>query len=141
MQEQLLANPEYGLIASSIDRCGTPCQHRQAQSGLREATDPMVMFACVLIARMTIERVGLMDEDFGVNAVGPVRGYGVDDDSYCWAVRRSGLKLGVSDSCYVTHTELPSTFGFREGTGKADIRPHQKLFRQKWGEDAHAWCR
>jgi len=87
-----------------------------------------------------------MDERFGVNAGGPgVRGYGCCDDDYSWRVRRAGLKLGVSDSCFVDHTTLHSTFGHRDsapGAPKtADVRLHEKLFREKWGEDAHAWCR
>ncbi len=140
MQAEWKVNRQYGLIGSSIDKCGTPYQHRQLKSGLREVS-PMLVFACVFIPRRTINMVGLLDEGFGLNAAGPVRSYGLEDDDYSWRVGRMGLKLAVSDSCFVTHTELPSTFGFREGTGKADIRPHQKLFRQKWGEDAHAWCR
>jgi GT2 family glycosyltransferase len=145
MQRQWIENPEYGLIASTVDKCGTPCQHRQRETGLREATDPMVAFICVFIPRSTIDKVGLLDERFGVNAGSDCPAYGVEDDDYCWRVRAAGLKLGVSDSCFVTHTELPSTFGFRDakpGERKAaDILPHKKLFREKHGVDPHAWCR
>lgn len=145
LQEQWRQNQQFGLIASSVDKCGTPCQHRRSKNGIREATDPMVAFICVFIPRLTIDRVGLMDEDFGVNAGGSVRGYGCCDDDYCWRVRAAGLKLGVSDTCFVTHTELPSTFGFRDAKPgapkRADIRPHKKLFFEKHGVDPHAWCR
>lgn len=145
MQQQYQENPGFGLIAASVDRCGTPCQHRQDEEGLREATDPMVAFICVFIPRSTIDKVGLLDERFGVNAGTDCPAYGVEDDDYCWRVRAAGLKLGVSDSCFVTHTELPSTFGFRDakrGAPKtADILPHKKLFREKHGVDPHAWCR
>jgi hypothetical protein len=140
MHEQWLANPDFGLIASSVDKCGTPCQHREAESGLRVAPF-MVMFACVLLPLSTINLIGLMDERFGANAGTDRPGYGLCDDDMCWRVRRAGLKLGVSDSCFVTHTELQSTFGFREDRKKADIQAHKKLFIEKWGKEPHEWCR
>lgn len=145
MQRQHEENPQFGLIGASLDYCGTPDQHRQAESGLREVSH-MVVFACVFIPRSTIDRVGLLDERFAVNAGGDgVRGYGCEDDDYCWRVRQAGLKLGVSDSCFVDHTTLPSTFGHRDakpGAAKsADVRLHEKVFQEKWGEHPHAWCK
>lgn len=138
MQHQWAANPQYGLIASSLDHCGTPEQIRRGTDGLRELP-VMAVFACVFIPRSTIDRVGLLDERYGVNADGQsVRGYGVEDADYSKSVRNAGLKLGVSDSCFVTHTELPSTFGHRDsrpGTRKtADVRLHERVYREKWGE-------
>lgn len=138
MQEQWRVNPQYGLIASSLDHCGTPEQIRRGTDGLRELP-VMAVFACVLIPRSTIDRVGLLDERYGVNAEGQgVRGYGVEDADYSKSVRKAGLKLAVSDSCFVTHTELPSTFGHRDakpGIPKtADVRLHERLYREKWGE-------
>lgn len=140
MRQQWKANQQYGIIGSSIDYCGTPDQHRHRGRGLRELPW-MVVFACVFIPRRTIDVVGLLDECFGVNAGGPgVRGYGCDDDDYSWRVRKAGLKLGVSDSCFVNHTSLPSTFrGDREHP--ASPRLHEKLFQRKWGQHPHAWCK
>lgn len=141
MQEQWLKNPGYGLIASSIDQCGTPEQVRRGTTGLRELP-VMAMFACVFIPRVTTRLVGLLDERFGVNAGGPgLHGYGVEDYEYCWRIRRAGLKIGVSDSCYVTHTGLPSTFRHRDRRPgepqTADVGLHEKLFQEIHGKKVY----
>jgi hypothetical protein len=141
IKEQWLENPGYGLIASSIDHCGTPEQVRRGASGLRELP-VMAMFACVFIPLVTTQRIGLLDERFGVNAGGPgARGYGVEDYEYCWRIRKAGLKIGVSDSCYVIHTKLPSTFRHRDRRAgeprMADVGLHEKLFQEIYGQDAY----
>jgi GT2 family glycosyltransferase len=134
------AHPEYGVIAASVDSCGTPNQiHRSAHGiaierlpqGLREER-AMLAFVCVYVPRRTINLVGLLDERFGLQAdgTGP-RGYGCEDDDYCLRVRQTGLKLGVQNDVFVNHTTLPSTF--RHGDRRADVRLHEKLFREKHG--------
>ena len=142
MQEQWKANQEYGLIASSVDHCGTPEQIRLNDSGLRELP-VMAVFICVFLPRSTIDRLGMMDERFGVNAGGPgVRGYGCCDAAFSWKVRSAGLKLGVSDDCYVDHTTLTSTFRHRDpepGAPKQyDVRIHERLFQKIHGRHPYA---
>ncbi len=92
LQQQYQEHPEFGLIGSSINMCGTPAQHRLTRDSLREA-QVTIVFACVFIPRSTIDRVGLLDERFCVNAGGPgPRGYGLEDDDYCFRVRKAGLE-------------------------------------------------
>lgn len=132
--------PEYGVIAASVDSCGTRNQiHRTDKGldiehlphGLREEKVQLA-FICVYIPRSTIDRVGLLDERFCVNAAGTgPRGYGCDDDDYCLRVRQASLKLGVENDVVVDHTTLKSTF--RHGDRVADVRAHEKLFREKHG--------
>lgn len=121
MQRASEQHPEFGIIAATTNVTGYPDQLRK-NVGLRETG--MVAFLCVLIPRRTIERVGLLDEQF-VH-------YGGEDMDYCRRVREAGLKVGVFDGCYVDHGSLNSTF--RPGNGPGDIEPGLRLYEQKWGD-------
>ena len=93
----------------------------------------MLVFACVYIPRSTIDRVGLLDERFGLNAGGPgPRGYGLEDDDYSLRIRQTGLKLGVYDGVLVDHTTLRSTFR-HDPEHPADVKAHERLFQQIHG--------
>ena len=110
--------------------CGTPAQHRLTRDSLREA-QVTIVFACAFIPRSTIDRVGLLDERFCVNAGGPgPRGYGLEDDDYCFRVRKAGLKTGVYDGCFIDHTTLPSTFR-ADPEHPWDVQVHERLFHQE----------
>lgn len=132
LRAQWIRHPDFGLIASSVDSCGTPGQIRQPGDRLREEK-VMLAFICIFIPRATIDRVGLLDERFAVNAGGAgKRGYGLEDDDYSWRVRQLGLKLGVWDGCFVNHTKLQSTFRC-DPEHPYDVQIHEKLFEEKWG--------
>ena len=97
----------------------------------------MLVFACVYIPRSTIDRVGLLDERFSVNAGGPgARGYGLEDDDYSLRIRQAGLKLAVYDGVLVDHlpesTGLKSTFR-HDPDHPHDVRAHEELFMEKHG--------
>lgn len=118
------AHPEYGVIAPVSDSVGNPNQTVKAlRIGLRDEPR-MVCFICVYIPRTTINTVGMLDERY--------IGYGVDDDDYCFSVRKSGLKIGIFDRCYVDHSTLRSSYRHHQ---HADFRPNLKLFIEKWGTD------
>jgi len=137
-------DPEYGIVAASCDVCGTPeqvhCDVRYVPDGEHYAVEPtvhaaplMVAFICVYIPRRVIDLVGLLDERFCVNAGGEgPRGYGCEDDDYCWRVRKAGLKLGIDNDVVVNHTKLRSTFR-GDPAHPADVRLHEKVFEDKWG--------
>jgi GT2 family glycosyltransferase len=97
----------------------------------------MLVFACVYIPRTTIDRVGLLDERFGVNAGGPGRrGYGLEDDDYSLRIRREGIRLGVYDGVLVDHlplsTGLKSTFR-HDPEHPHDVCAHEDLFTEIHG--------
>lgn len=124
MQRAAEEHPEYGVIGAVTNVVGNKNQLPQGV-GLRE--DPrMVCFVCVFIPRTTIERVGLLDEEF--------IGYGFDDDSYCLRVRRAGLKIGIFDGCFVDHGSLRSTFR-GDPHQPADLRQNSAIFKKKYGAD------
>ena len=132
LQAEQLAHPECGLVSSSTNG-GSILQLPQLPRFRYEKV--MVPFICVFIPRLTIQKLGLLDERFGVRAeatTGP-RGYGCDDDDYCWRVRiQEKMKLGISDACFVDHKKLVSTFR-GDPARPADVLPHERLFAEKWG--------
>lgn len=131
LQHQGLVHPECGLISSSTN--GATLNQRKLSTGALRYDAVMVAFVCVFIPRATIDKVGLLDERFGANAGGPgARGYGTDDDDYCWTVRAGGMKLGIYDGCFVDHRTLKSTFR-DDPEHPADVLLHEKLFAEKWG--------
>ena len=119
----------YGIIATSTNVTGYPAQRRRTSVGasiVREV--PIAAFVCVYIPRRTINAVGLLDERFTT--------YGGEDVDYCLRVREAGLKVGVSDFCYVDHSALQSTFrGPHPRNGApGDITESNRLGREKWGD-------
>lgn len=131
LQHQGLVHPECGLISSSTN--GATLNQRKLSPGNLRYDPVMVAFVCAFIPRASIDRFGLLDERFGVNAggAGP-RGYGCDDDSYCYLVRQSGLKLGIYDGCFVDHRSLKSTFR-DDPEHPADVMVHERLFKDIHG--------
>jgi GT2 family glycosyltransferase len=127
MQRAAEEHPEYGLIGAVTNIVGNQNQLPQALRGTGLREEPrMVCFVCVFIPRSTIERVGLLDEEF--------TGYGFEDDSYCLRVRRAGLKIGIYDGCFVDHGSLRSTFR-GDPNQPADLRQNSAIFKSKYGAD------
>jgi len=131
LQHQGLVHPECGIISASTNGASMN-QRRHPGDGLRYE-DVMVAFVCAFIPRSTIDRIGMLDERFGLNAGGPgTRGYGCDDDAMCYLARKAGLKLGIYDGCYVDHRSLPSTFR-DDPEHPADVVAHEQLFAELYG--------
>jgi GT2 family glycosyltransferase len=125
-QMQTITNihEEWGIISATTNVVGNPAQQQHVGRGLRDEPRA-VAFVCVLIPRRTIERVGLLDEDFTA--------YGWEDNDYCRRVRHAGLKIGIFDGCYVDHGSLQSTFrGDPRSAG--DIRAGAEIYKSKWGD-------
>lgn len=117
-------NPGVGIIGATCNNVGNPNQFPKGV-GLR-AENRMVCFVCVYIPRRTIEKVGLLDERY--------TGYGLDDDDYCFEIRKAGLQIAVHDGCFVDHKSLDSSFRGPAGTG-GDFRGNLEIFKRKWGTD------
>lgn len=124
LQRAARERPDIGVIGAACNNVGNPNQ-RPRGVGLR-AESRMVCFVCVLIPRSTIDRVGLLDEEFV--------GYGFDDDSYCLRARRAGLKIAVHDGCYVDHGSLRSTYR-GDPSAPASLEQNAAIFCRKYGAD------
>lgn len=123
LSEQAASHHEYGVISAVTNSSGNRNQMRMGSTSLRE--DPrMVCFIACYIPRTTINKVGLLNEEF--------TSYGFEDDAYCLRTRRAGLKIGIFDGCFVDHKCLTSTF---RGHGHCDLKPGLEIFKRLFGCD------
>jgi GT2 family glycosyltransferase len=82
-----------------------------------------VVFACVHIKRSTIDKVGLLSEDFFAY---------FEDTDYCMRTSLAGLKVAMCGDIRVKHSENSSTKVNK--ISHSDIfLASQKTFRSKWG--------
>lgn len=120
----------FGIVGATTNLTGQPLQHRRGGphgidgSLVREV--PHIAFVCVYIPRRTLNTVGLLDERY-------CEGYGCEDRDYCESVNAAGLKVGVSDWCYVDHGSLTSSFRGAP-TASGDFSRNFAIFRKKWPE-------
>lgn len=89
----------------------------------------MLAFFCTVFKREVFEKLGYLDERFGV-------GYG-DDDDLCYRMRAAKMDLAVSLGTYVFHNHQST---FRKLFTPEEIqdmkRERLETFRQKHGEEA-----
>jgi GT2 family glycosyltransferase len=94
----------------------------EANEGKIVETDRLVGF-CLLIRREVVDRIGLLDERFGIG--------NFEDDDYCRRARAAGFRLAIATDAFVHH------FGGRTFIGSgvdhgALMRRNERLFREKW---------
>jgi GT2 family glycosyltransferase len=90
--------------------------------GERQPIGRLVGF-CLLIGREVIEKVGLLDEQFGIGCY--------EDDDYCRRVEAAGYRLVIANDAFVHH-HGSRTF-VREGVDyTALMAQNAEAYRQKW---------
>ena len=52
-------------------------------------------FLCVAICRLVIDKIGLLDENFGLGMF--------EDDDYCLRAKKAGFELVIAEDCFVYH--------------------------------------
>lgn len=118
--------PEFGLIGATCNNVGNPNQFPKG-IGLREERRT-VCFVTVYLSRIALDAISNLQEEEVFT------GYGMDDDSACLRLRKTGFRLGIHDGCYMEHGSLASTFRGPSGPG-GDFRPNMKIFIAKYGVD------
>ena len=91
-------------------------------AGVRQVES--VVFACVYIKRSTIEKVGLLSEDFFAY---------FEDTDYCLRAKQQGLKVAVCGDIRVRHSENSST-KVNKVSHNDIFLASQKTFKAKWGK-------
>ncbi|WP_020471398.1 glycosyltransferase [Zavarzinella formosa] len=95
-----------------------------SNAGRLADTDRLVGF-CLLTRREVIDRIGLLDEQFGLGCY--------EDDDFCLRARRAGFRAVIARDAFVHH------FGSRTFAGGgidlgALMRQNQRKFLSKWEE-------
>jgi len=72
-------------------------------------------FYCVAMRREVMEKVGLLDEGFGLGMF--------EDDDYCLRVRKAGYRLAVNEGCFIYHK---GSLSFK----RLDNEEYQEIFQR-----------
>jgi GT2 family glycosyltransferase len=93
-----------------------------------------VAFFCVAMPRSTWERVGPLDEAFGIGFF--------EDDDYCRRVEAAGLRVACADDVFVHH-HLSASFDALKAERKRELFERNKaIYEAKWGAwEPHAYRR
>jgi len=78
---------------------------------------------CLLLRREVVERIGLLDERFGIGCY--------EDDDYCRRARDAGYRLVIAEAAFIHH------YGSRtfQGSGAnlaAILQENEQRYREKW---------
>ncbi len=99
-------------------------QHTRRHAG-RRLEIPTVAFFCVAMPRAVYERVGGLDEAFGVGFF--------EDDDYCRRVAQAGWRVACADDVFVHH-HLSASFDKLKAEAKQALFERNKaIFEAKWG--------
>lgn len=82
-------------------------------------------FFCVAMRRDTFERVGGMDESFGVGFF--------EDDDYCRRVEQAGLRVACAEDVFVHHHLSASFDALGSERKRALFEANKAIYEAKWG--------
>jgi GT2 family glycosyltransferase len=141
-----LADPDIGAVGAVTGRIGTAAEvpydyhtlaefrsfaARRAHHHRRQTRDvDMLAMFCMALRRGTYERVGPLDESFGLGLF--------EDDDYAERLRRLGYRLVVAEDVYVHHFGEAS-FGDLVSTGEYGelFEANRRRFEEKWNLTWH----
>jgi GT2 family glycosyltransferase/2-polyprenyl-3-methyl-5-hydroxy-6-metoxy-1,4-benzoquinol methylase len=108
------------------DMDGFAWEWGKAHAGQRLETDRLVAF-CLLVKRSVIERVGLLDEQFGLG--------NFEDDDFCRRALQAGFKAVIAQDAFVHH--FGSVTYRSMGVDFASlVNRNRQLFLDKWSRAA-----
>lgn len=82
-------------------------------------------FFCVAMRREVFERVGFLDEAFGVGFF--------EDDDYCRRVEAEGLGIAAAEDVFVHHHLSASFDALKAETKRALFEKNKAIYEAKWG--------
>lgn len=128
MHEPFLANPFIGAVGPLTTSPNCWQGKAKADVGFKILkSSAMLAFFCVMFKREVIEKVGLLDEDFGVGLA--------DDDEYCYRIHKAGFRLALAHNLRIVHHHR-STFNELYTPQEVEdlIQKGLKLFYEKHPE-------
>ena len=90
-----------------------------------QTTEKLVGF-CLLIKRAVINKIGLLDETFGIG--------NFEDDDYCLRARLAGFEFVVAGDVFIHH-EGNCTFKANQIDYEDQIEKNLNLFKKKWRDE------
>jgi GT2 family glycosyltransferase len=145
-----LEDPAIGLVGPVTNRAGNEAQievpystygeflqfadgHSQAHHGKHFDIRMLAMF-CVALRRDLYERVGSLDERFGLGLF--------EDDDYAMRVRKGGYRVVCAEDAFVHHFGQAS-LGWLAGAGKYGelFHANRRLWEEKWQTTWHPYGR
>lgn len=83
-------------------------------------------FYCVAMRRDVLEKVGLLDENFGLGMF--------EDDDYCLRVLKAGYRLVINEGCFVYHKGSLSFNKLERGEYRRTFERNREYFQRKHGQ-------
>lgn len=84
----------------------------------------MLGFFCVMMKREVFDKVGLLDENFGIGMF--------EDDDYCIRVKNEGYALVFTHKAFVHHFGSASFKKINDEVFKKNWKKNQEYFEKKW---------
>ncbi|MEE9170187.1 MAG: glycosyltransferase [bacterium] len=98
-------------------------EFKEGNRGSHVVTTEKLVGFCLLIKRAVINKIGLLDENFGIG--------NFEDDDFCLRTRLAGFEFVVAGDVFIHHE---GNYSFKEN--KIDYQDHMsknlERFRQKW---------
>ena len=82
-------------------------------------------FFCVMLRREVYEKVGPLDEAFGIGFF--------EDDDYCRRVEQAGWKIACADDVFIHHHLSASFNKLKQETRQALFEKNKAIYEEKWG--------
>jgi GT2 family glycosyltransferase/glycosyltransferase involved in cell wall biosynthesis len=140
-QRHLRNDPRIGLIGPITNNIGNEARVVTAYQDLEEMQEEQVKltgrnagiafdikvlaFLCVAMPREVYERIGPLDEAFGVGFF--------EDDDYCMRVRAAGYRIACAEDVFIHH-ELSASFQKVDRSARdALFARNRAYFESKWG--------
>jgi GT2 family glycosyltransferase len=137
------AGPDVGLVGATTNYAPEPqnvkadyafphglaafAEKRRNQFAGQFRTVPKLSGFCLLLRRHVLNRIGTLDERFGVGFF--------DDDDLCLRARQAGFKLAVALDVYIHHFGSRTFQNLKVDT-KQLLQTNLAKFQQKWGPEA-----
>lgn len=142
MAQHLRRNPGVGLVGPVTNNIGNEARIEIHYASMEEMITnagsftrkhpgaafamPTAAFFCVMLTRAAYEKVGLMDEAFGVGFF--------EDDDYCRRLAREGFGVLCAEDVFVHH-HLSASFNKLKADAKQKLfETNKAIFEAKWGE-------
>lgn len=83
-------------------------------------------FFCVMMSRVVYERIGVLDEEFGLGFF--------EDDDYCRRIEQAGFQIKCAEDVFIHHHLSASFMRLDRDARRKLFDKNKKFYEQKWGK-------